>query len=260
MRHLSCFSLIVLCGCATQTKIPAPVRAGISARYVGRVVELVQSCFYGDLYDENEKWLLSPYPFSETHHIVDLNGAPIHPHGQRGIIPAGTPFLIKEIEFPDSAALAKRMLTTPRYNTWIYLSRAPESRDLPAGRPLFILLLPMDLDDEAAVEKALAEVVAPQGEVTTWLTGRRPTVQAAIANKQMVTGMSERELTAAMGTPPRRFADKIGDNVALVLWYPSQEAWLVNGVIADIKSARAEPHMMPAMPPPAPKPQPAPAL
>src|SRR5687767_14646550 len=70
-----------LIGCASHTRLAEPTRAAISARHSGRTVELRQSMYYGDLYDENEKWLLSPYPFAETFHIVDTKGAPIHPKG-----------------------------------------------------------------------------------------------------------------------------------------------------------------------------------
>jgi hypothetical protein len=253
MRHLACTALILLVSCATQTKLPGPIRAAISARHMARTIELRQSCYYGELYDENEKWLLSPYPFSETYHIVDLDGAPIHPRGQRGIIPAGTTYRVQEVEFPDPLALAKRMLTTPRYNTWIYLTPTPESQPLSPGRAVLILLIPWDLDSEEAVEKAIAEVIAPRGEVTAWLKERRPTVQAAIANKQMIDGMSEPEVVAAMGTPRKVFADKSGDKNARVLWYPQQEAWLVDSVVTRIGPARE------VAPPPPPTPMRAPA-
>ena len=38
-----------------------------------------------------------------------------------GIVAAGTRFVIKNIEFPDAQAMTNRMLTTPRYNPWVYL-------------------------------------------------------------------------------------------------------------------------------------------
>ncbi|MBI5508558.1 MAG: hypothetical protein HY903_07380 [Deltaproteobacteria bacterium] len=274
MKLLTTTLLLLLCSCASQTRIPAPVRAAISARHLGRAVELRHSCYYGDLYDENEKWLLSPYPFAETYHIVDLDGAPIHPHGQRGVIPAGTPFVIKEIEFPDTAALAKRMLTTPRYNPWVYLTPASEAVGLPAGRSFFILLLPMDLESETTVEKALNEALAPKGEVSAWLAARRPTVQAAIGNKEAIAGMSEAEVVAALGSPPRWFAEQNGTIPVRVAWYPGREVWLEKDTVTEVKPARPEPAPVVAppgstppaagaasgSPPPATKQQPAPPL
>ncbi len=237
--------------CASHTRLPEPIRAGISARYTGRTVELRQSMYYGDLYDENEKWLLSPYPFAETFHIVDTKGEPIHPQGQRGIIPAGTSFLVYRIEFPDVAAMATRMLTTPRYNPWIYLT-APEGSNLPQGRKHFILLLPMDLDTESAVEQEIAELLGSMGEVQKWLEKRKPTVRVAIEHKDVIPGMTLDEVIAAMGEPQRWFTG--GDGLAVkVAWYPSKELWLEDGAVKEVKPAR------PAEPTPAARPTSAPA-
>jgi hypothetical protein len=202
---------------------------------------------YGDLYDENEKWLLSPYPFADTFHIVDTKGAPIHPKGQRGIIPAGTSFLVYRVEFPDVAALAKRMFTTPRYNPWIYL-KAPEGSGLPEGRQYFILLLPMDQDREADVEAAIAELLAAKGEATTWLAERAPTVRVAIEHKDVIVGMTLQEVVAAVGPPQRWFTGE-GSIVPTVAWYPSRELWLERKVVKEIKPARPLPTLPSAAPP-----------
>ncbi len=241
MKRLMVSMILLFTACATQTKLPAPVRAAISARHMGTVVELKVSCYYGDLYDENEKWLLSPYPFAQTYHIVDLDGAPIHPRGERGIIPAGTPFIVRDVEFPDPGALAKRMLTTPRYNPWVYLTPAPDAKNLPEGRAFFILLLPMDLDDEPTTERAYNGLLAPKGDMTTWLAGRRPTVQAGIAHKEIVEGMTEAELVVAMGPVLRRFNDTLDGKAVHVAWFGAKEAWLSDGLVVASKLGRPEP-------------------
>ncbi len=230
---------LALSACASQTRLAEPVRSAVAARHVGRTVELRQSCYYGELYDENEKWLLSPHAFADTSHIVDLDGVPIHPTGQRGVVPAGTRFIIRRVEFPDAEAMVMRMLTTPRYNPWIWLAPAGESIEaLPKDRDHFILLLPMDLETEKAVEEAIARVLAPMGEVTAWLEERRPTVRAAIEHKDIVEGMSEEELRAAMGPPMKWFVDKRDDARANVAWYGAKEAWLVDGAVAEVRDGR----------------------
>ncbi|MEE8410091.1 MAG: hypothetical protein V3T05_10820, partial [Myxococcota bacterium] len=96
---------MALSACASQTRLAEPVRSAVAARHVGRTVELRQSCYYGELYDENEKWLLSPHAFADTSHIVDLDGVPIHPTGQRGVVAAGTRFIIRRGEFTDAQAM-----------------------------------------------------------------------------------------------------------------------------------------------------------
>ena len=235
-----CTPLVLSClvACASQTRLAEPIRAAVAAAHAGRTVELRQSCYYGDLYDENEKWLLSPHPFAETYHIVDLDGEPIHPKGQRGIVPAGTRFSVGRIEFPDHYAVAMRMLTTPRYNPWIYLTPAGDA-NLPMDRKAYILLLPMDMDTREQVEAAIDELLAPVGEVRAWLADRRPSIQVAIKHKDVAAGMSEAELVAALGRPHRWFNDSHEKKPARVAWYPSREAWLVGGKVVTIAEARA---------------------
>ncbi len=239
MRQLSILLTILLVGsCASETRLPGPVQAAISARHIGKTVELRQSMYYGDLYDENEMWLLSPYPFAETYHIVDPNGAPIHPQGQQGMFPAGSRFVVQRVEFPNVAAMARRMLTSPRYNPWVYLTPAAGTI-APTGRKFFILVLPMDLDTDAAVESALASVLAPNGEVASWLASIRPTARAAIENKDIVPGMTLDEVTAAMGPPQRLLSDTTaGGAHVTVAWYPSREAWILDGQVAEVRPGR----------------------
>lgn len=225
--------LALASGCATAS-IPAAAQDAVNARHRGQTVELRHSMFYGDLYDENELWLLSPYPFAETYDLVDRDGAPIHPQGQRGIFPAGTAFVLERVEF----ASPLRMITSPRYNPWVYLTPAPGTL-APTGRRAFILLLPMDLTSEAAAEKALAELTAPAGEVTRWLAARRPTVRVAIQNKDVLPGMTQEELTAAVGPPLRFFSEPVAaGGRATVAWYPSREIWLEGGVVTETRPAR----------------------
>jgi len=228
-----------LASCASYTHIPQGVRTALSARHTGRTVELKQSCYFGDLYDENEKWLLSPYPFAETFHIVDTEGAPIHPQGQRGILPAGTTFVVQQVEFPDGAAMTRRMFTTPRYNTWVYLSPAEGSAAQLQDRRSFIMILPLGIDTEQQVEDAIGRVLAPQGETSKWLATLRPTVRVAIENKDIVVGMTQDELTASQGEPQRWFNETDATGKARVAWYPSKEAWLRNDTVAEIKPGRA---------------------
>lgn len=258
MRRFCCIlSAAALSACASQTKITKPVREAIAARHTGRVVELKRSCYFGDLYDENEKWLLSEHAFADTYHIVDTDGAPIHPTGQRGIVPAGTKLVISHIEFPDMRAMARRMLTTPRYNPWIYLQPSPSSTSLPEGRPWFILLLPMDMETEKQVEDAVATLLSPEGEVSSWLASLRPTIRVAIEHKDIIEGMNEQELVAAMGEPLKWLADVRGNEPASVAWYRTKEAWLVGGTVVEVRDGRTKESIAPAKPAAAPPPEPA---
>jgi hypothetical protein len=238
-RQLSLVLLLASAfACASQTKLPADVRTAIDQRHQGHLAELRRSYYYGELYDENEKWLLSPYPFADTYHIVDLDGAPIHPKVQLGILPAGTKVVVDKVEFPDTWTMTKRMLTTPRYNPWVYVRGAPDDAHIPKNAKPMVIILPFDLDKEEAVEAAINKELAPDGEVTKWLASMRPTARAAIENKDVVPGMNLQELSASQGDPPRWFNDRAGTGPAQVAWYPKQEVWLVNNQVTEVKTAR----------------------
>lgn len=221
--------------CASQTRLAPEIRQTIQRRHVGKTVALKASCYFGDLYDENERWLLSPHPFADTYHIVDTDGVPIHPSGERGIVPAGSTFRITRIEFPDMQAMATRMLTTPRYNPWVYLEPIEGARL--QGRTSFIMVLPMDLETEDGVERALEQRFGRPGDIQAWLETRRPTVKAAIRHKDPVDGMSEAELRAAWGTPMLWFIEQD----AKVAWYRSKEVWLVDGAVTEVRPGRDVP-------------------
>jgi len=246
--------------CASQTKLPAEVRTAIDQRHHGHLAELRRSYYYGELYDENEKWLLSAYPFADTYHIVDTKGAPIHPKVQLGILPAGTKVVVDKVEFPDMWAMSKRMLTTPRYNTWVYVRGAPDEPHMPKDAKPMVIVLPLDLDTETSVEEAINKELAPDGEVTKWLASMRPTARAAIENKDVVPGMNLQELSASQGDPPRWFVDRANAGTAQVAWYPKQEVWMINNQVTEVKTARVvvekpEPNPDTAVPPTgAPKP------
>ena len=235
-------ALMFASSCASHTNIPSHVRTAIEDFHAGRVMELRQSCYYGDLYEDTDKWLLSAHAFDSVHHIVDLDGNPIHPTGQRGIVPAGTRFLIEKIEFPDIYALTTRMISSPRYHTWVYL-RPLEKLPLESERrEHFVMLLPMDLQDRQDVEANLAKVLAPEGDVSRWLKERRPSVRVAIAHKDLQAGMTRDELVAARGEPHLWIAQQGSYGLEMIAWYPSQEAWIRNGRIVDLKPGR---HLQP---------------
>jgi hypothetical protein len=227
--------------CATQTHLSAESRSSLSQQHVGRVVELRATCYYGDLYDENDLWLLSPYTFASTSHIVDLKGLPLHPQKVRGLWPAGSRFVIERLEFPTRWAMARRMLVTPRFNPWVYLRRLRGPLEPPAkegGDPLYIWVLPEALESSGAVESALSAALAPDGTVTQWLQTLQPTHQVAVQHKEILVGMPRAALLAAMGEPQRFFADQQAGRRVTVAWYAGQEAWLLDDTVVEVRPSR----------------------
>ncbi len=230
---------LCISACASSQRLSANSVQALQMRHQGRVVELRHSCYYGDLYDDNDRWLLSPYPFAGTSHIVDLHGQPLHPLRQRGLLPAGSRFVVERLEFPSCWNLLSRMLVTPRFSPWVYLrllDAPPPAADRPP--PPFIWVLPDDLMDEMAAQEALEAALAPAGSMAPWLAQLRPTAQVAVRHKEMLLGMRQAELEAAMGPPQRHFADSLAGKRVQVAWYTTAEAWLLDGAIVAIKPAR----------------------
>ena len=96
----------------------------------------------------------------------------------------------------------------------------------------------MDLQDRQDVEANIAKVLAPEGDVSRWLKDRRPSVRVAIAHKDLQPGMTRDELVAARGEPHLWIAQQGSYGLEMVAWYPSQEAWIRNGRIVDLKPGR----------------------
>ncbi len=230
--------LLLQLACASHTKLPTHIRNAIAAHYKTDVVALAQSHYYGPLYDENSMWLLSPYDFANTTHIVGLDGVPIHPQHQQGIVPAGSRFEIIDIEFPDPAALSRRMLTTPRYNPWVILKPIDDSGEGTTWRRSpkpFVLVLPPDLDSEKQVHAAIARILVPPKKMDFWLQKRSPQVRSAIRHKTLLPGMRADEMIASRGLPIHWLRDPGKGRTA---WFGEVEAQLINGEIAKVRKGR----------------------
>jgi hypothetical protein len=232
-----------LAGCAPNLTRAARVQTAANQRWRGKQVELRQSCFYGDFYDDKRKWFLSPHPFEQVTHVTerlpDLDGTPAHPGPARGIVRAGTRFTVAKVELPDLLAVASRLMTTPRRQAWVYLELTAEDARLPRYRRYWVIVLPADAKDALGVEQALAQALAPVGDVRTWLNERRPTVRVGIEHKDIVKGMSSDELVAAMGAPLRWLDDSQQGRPVRVAWYGTREAWLANATVIDVRPGRS---------------------
>jgi hypothetical protein len=232
--------LLFWCGaCASSTPLLQSPLAVLNTTYQTQVVELRSSLYYGDLYDENEFYMLSPYPFAHTSHINDLKGKPIFPRHERGIVPAGTRFVVQRIAFADMSEKWKRMWTTPRDYPWVILQATENQTHLPAVLKPFVVVLPLGMTKPAEVHEAMHGYFGKEGEIKAWLQDRKPTVRVAIFHKDIVPGMTYEELVAAKGVPQQWFSDKEGELQVRVAWYPEgQEAWFVDNQITQIKSSR----------------------
>ena len=199
---LALLAVLLAAACSSYTKLPLVTRTALQQATRGRVVATRVSFYYGLLYDDNERLLLSQRPFAYTTHIKDLDGAPIHPEEQLGVIPAGTRFSVSDIEFPDQSAQLRRMLKTPRYNPWLILRLVPgQDPFLPVDRRPFVIVLPAGMERQQLVEQAMDAFVGEPEEVAAWLSARAPEIGMGIKHKEPRPGMTFQELVAAMGFP-----------------------------------------------------------
>ena len=228
--------LLGLSACASSISLYNPLQSTLTKRYQGQIFELRQSCYYGQLYDENELWMLSPKRFEALDYIEDMEHQIIRPsHEPRGIMPSGARLLIQRIELPDALALSRRMLRTPRFNPWVYVEPVEQDLHERRQRP-FVIILPQDVSSEVQAEKALAQILAPDGQMSRWLKTRRPTVQTAIRYKTVTQGMSLEELVASLGAPSKIVVDSTPNPQKQIVHYGVQRYVLENNQMIAVAS------------------------
>lgn len=231
-------------GCSHLAPWPQEVRSTVASAHVGRTFELRHTQVVGEMYDDNERDLLSPYPFTEVFHHVDLAGSPIHPTRPRALIPAGTQVKLIAVDYPGPLARLRRMPATPHEAVWLQLevTAAAAARGDEGARKPLLMPLPRHVRSAPALATALGQVLAPPSEVSRWLRGRTAPVQVAIAHKEAQVGMSEDEMTAALGPPWRWLTDALpGGPQSRVAWYPHQEIWLQHAAIVALRPSRHAP-------------------
>lgn len=207
----------------------------------GKTFELRHSHFYGELYDENEFMLLAPYPFRDVFHLVDLDGQPIHPRNQRGVIPAGTRVKFRELRTVNEWSSLNRMLTSPRYHSWLVVELVDTHDLMPSEQEPFVILLSAELEDLEVRRAALERWLSPVGETTQWLSSLSQRAQKAIAMKSPYPGMHKEELLAAMGPPQMWIAEQGPKGQRMVAWYPHTEAWVSDKLVVSLHQQRANP-------------------
>lgn len=229
-----------MAGCSHAQSFDSAERRVLEEQYVGKVFEVRHTSVIGDLYDDNERELISPYPFDEVFHQVDLRGMPMHPSHPRALVPAGTAVRIAAISYPGPTAWLRRMLATPRDGIWLQLEVVPEHPDrVPFTRPPLILPIVGRSASIPAFDTSVSRYLAPQGEVSRWLLARKPAIKVAIAHKEALEGMSREELETALGPPWRWFVDHLPDGTELrVAWYPKHELWLQNELVVATRPSR----------------------
>ena len=236
-RAYRMLALLALVGCAAQPWHKSSRRAA-QHTYSKRTYALTRSYYAAQMYDDNERYLLSERASSEVSHRVSLRGAPLHPPAAIAIVPAGTPVVLERIEFPTRWATLHRMMTSPVQHIWLRLRPAPGATlPLLDTHTPWTIVLPDGISHPQALHDAVVEVLGAPEAIAAWLASVSPAVRTGISHKVAVIGMDERALVAALG-PPLAWRTVAGVQGALgkLAMYEKDRITLLGGLVADIAS------------------------
>jgi hypothetical protein len=198
-----CSALAILLGvlsCAPRVSVPDEERQRAARELQGQRRFAKVALFVAPLFGDGSKLLVSDQPLDELDLLRGADGTPIAPPAAERVLLPGTPLRIQAVEFPTGWLIARRVIMTPRYHPWVYLTLDGESRPL-------VAVLSQTLSSSEEVRGELDRLVgaADVGPVLRSL----PDVQrAAIALKKPVEGMNTQALEMAWGYPEKKVIDR----------------------------------------------------
>ncbi len=167
------------------------------------------SFYYGDFYGNNETCLLSPRKFSETIYLEGIDGKPILPGSEKGIIPFNTEVMIEKIEFPP----ANRPILTPRFYPWVYIRV-----DGISGYRNCIVVIRPDVSNPEEFTALFNEIFS-KDSFDSYLKGLNSEIRDAIYRKRFVENLSSEEVVIVFGKPDSIYYKKENINNIAVFDY-----------------------------------------
>lgn len=227
--------LVLLTACPTRARLDAGSMKDFKAAYVSNTYYLRQSVYFGAFYDDTRRFLLDAKNFKDLRLMTAPDGDLIIPAPAQGIIPAGTKVQVLAVDFPTSAAIFKRPLFTPRYNTWLVLKVARFKGDANLFREgEFIYVLPTTARSPEALQSTLQALLSSES-MDPWLQQRSQEVRLAIFEKRAQQGLSFDELVAALGLPEKMHRAKDGEHQLVTARFGSTEVLLVDDRATEIR-------------------------
>lgn len=214
-------ALLALASCAGTTLIPEPQRVQLQDDLAGHVRYLRVSCYVTPFYRDAGKLLLTDQSPDEIDQIDQPNGQPMNPGAPLQILPAGTRLRIEKVSFPTAFEVTSRVLLTPRYNPWVLLF--PPDDFAAQGQPYVLVLHPnLTTHDEFLQELGrYLTTFDPSSE----LQALPQPVQRAIAEKQLLAGMTTHDVERAWGYPERIHLDGATHTQRWLWPEEKQKAW-----------------------------------
>lgn len=191
-----------LLACPSYTHMPEAQQRLAREQLAHRSRQLAVSLYTGPFFRDARYRLLSDQPPGDVDLLRNPGGERVLPGEADGILPAGTPVTIAEVEFPTAAVATGRSLLTPRYFTWVYV-------EVPGREKLQVLVLRDDVQTGAEFEKLLGRYLTTE-DVAAKVAALPEPVAKAIAEKRLVEGMDADAARMAWGYPlevHRRFED-----------------------------------------------------
>ena len=194
--------LVLLLGsaCVPRVNVPEGERQRASRELEGQRRVTKVAVYVGPFFGDGSKLLVSDQPFQELDLLRRPDDSVISPPPADRVLPPGTPLRVEKVEFPTGWTIAGRVVTTPRYHPWVYLTLE--------GEPLpLVLVLPQTLAsaEEVRVEMERVAGTSDPGPALRALPDRQ---RAAIAKKELVEGMSPQAIEMAWGYPEKKVIDR----------------------------------------------------
>jgi hypothetical protein len=158
------------------------------------------SVYAGPLWSDTEKVFVTDSPADELDLVEAPNGKPMRPPRHERILPPGTPVKIRSIEFPGTFTMAQRVLVTPRYHPWVYLTVADDKRP-------YVIVLPQEVKTFDDVRVELERYLTPD-DPRPALAALPAESRDLILRKEIGPGMSARALEMSWGLPERKRIDR----------------------------------------------------
>ena len=191
---------LVWASCYPRASVPDTERTLASRELEGQRRTTKVALHVGPFFGDGSKLLASDQPFEELDLLQTTDQEPIRPPRAERILPPGTPVRVEKVEFPTGWLIAKRVVMTPRYHPWVYLSLAGEQRPL-------VLVLPQTLATAEDVRVELERTLG-MGDTAAAYLALPDAQRAAVAKKQLLEGMAPQAVEMAWGYPEKKIIDR----------------------------------------------------
>ncbi|GAB4305298.1 MAG: hypothetical protein Kow0090_20910 [Myxococcota bacterium] len=196
-----------------------------------RIFYLASSMYYGVFWKDSRYYYVTPYVPASLTYLSSPTGKNIPPPPHIGILAAGTPVKIQEVQFPTAAVVNSRVLMTPRYYPWVYLDIITPERSLKA-----VLVIPAAVKEPPAAIERKIQAHLLDSDPKEKLDKLTKEERDAIWRKEAFVGMTIESAEFALGAAPEIKALHHGKNYE-VLWtfYDGRKYYFENGILTKIE-------------------------